>query len=65
MDPAGKVAVVSGGASGLGAATAAAMAEAGATVVVLDRAEPSSVKGVSGRLAMSPMPRALPAPLRP
>lgn len=46
MDPAGKVAVVSGGASGLGAATAAAMAEAGATVVVLDRAEPSSVKGV-------------------
>jgi NAD(P)-dependent dehydrogenase (short-subunit alcohol dehydrogenase family) len=39
MDPAGKVAVVSGGASGLGAATAAALIEAGAIVVVLDRVE--------------------------
>jgi NAD(P)-dependent dehydrogenase (short-subunit alcohol dehydrogenase family) len=40
MDPAGKVAVVSGGASGLGAATAVALLDAGATVVALDLAEP-------------------------
>ena len=36
MDPNGKVAVISGGASGLGAATAAALAAAGAQVAVLD-----------------------------
>jgi len=41
MDPHGKVAIVSGGASGLGAATAAALADAGATVAVLDLAIPS------------------------
>jgi NAD(P)-dependent dehydrogenase (short-subunit alcohol dehydrogenase family) len=41
MDPHGKVAVVSGGASGLGAATAAALADAGAQVAVLDPAIPS------------------------
>jgi len=37
MDIAGKTAWISGGASGLGAATARAMAEAGARVVILDR----------------------------
>ena len=41
MDPAGKTAVVTGGASGLGAAVAAALAEAGAQVAVLDRAAPA------------------------
>jgi len=45
MDPAGKVAVVSGGASGLGEATAVALLEAGVTVVVLDRAEPVARAG--------------------
>jgi len=38
MNPHGKVAIVSGGASGLGAATAAALADAGAAVAVLDLA---------------------------
>lgn len=42
MNPAGKVAVVSGGASGLGAATAAALADAGAKVMALDLAEPEA-----------------------
>lgn len=42
MNPADKVAVVSGGASGLGAATVAALADAGATVVALDLAEPDA-----------------------
>jgi NAD(P)-dependent dehydrogenase (short-subunit alcohol dehydrogenase family) len=41
MDPHGKVAIVSGGASGLGAATAAALADAGAAVAVLDLGIPS------------------------
>ncbi len=41
MDPRGKVAIVTGGASGLGAATAAALAAAGAEVVVLDPAPPT------------------------
>ena len=36
MDPNGSVAIVTGGASGLGAATASLLAGAGATVVVLD-----------------------------
>jgi NAD(P)-dependent dehydrogenase (short-subunit alcohol dehydrogenase family) len=36
LDPRGAVAVVTGGASGLGAATAHALAERGATVVILD-----------------------------
>ena len=36
MDPRGAVAIVTGGASGLGAATAARLAEHGATVVILD-----------------------------
>jgi NAD(P)-dependent dehydrogenase (short-subunit alcohol dehydrogenase family) len=36
MNPANTVAVVTGGASGLGAATAARLAEAGATVVIVD-----------------------------
>ena len=36
MDPKGAVAIVTGGASGLGAATAARLAECGATVVILD-----------------------------
>lgn len=40
MDPSGKVAVVTGGASGLGEATTAALIASGATVVVLDQAEP-------------------------
>src|SRR6478735_9425836 len=38
MDPAGKVAVVTGGNSGLGEAAALRLAAAGATVVTLDRA---------------------------
>lgn len=42
MDPSGKVAVVTGGASGLGEATAAALIAAGATVVVLDQTEPKA-----------------------
>lgn len=37
MDPAGKVAVITGGNSGLGEATARALLAAGATVVTLDR----------------------------
>ena len=37
MDPAGKVAVVTGGNSGLGEAAALRLAAAGATVVTLDR----------------------------
>ena len=37
FDLTGKVAVVTGGGSGLGAASAAALARHGATVVVLDR----------------------------
>jgi len=41
MDPTGKVALISGGASGLGAATAAALAAAGARAVVLDLAAPA------------------------
>ncbi len=36
MDPRGTVAIVTGGASGLGAATARALAERGATVVIVD-----------------------------
>jgi NAD(P)-dependent dehydrogenase (short-subunit alcohol dehydrogenase family) len=40
MIPAGKVAIVAGGASGLGEATAIALDEAGATVVVLDLKPP-------------------------
>jgi NAD(P)-dependent dehydrogenase (short-subunit alcohol dehydrogenase family) len=36
LDPQGAVAIVTGGASGLGAATAARLAERGATVVILD-----------------------------
>jgi NAD(P)-dependent dehydrogenase (short-subunit alcohol dehydrogenase family) len=36
LDPKGAVAIVTGGASGLGAATAARLAERGATVVILD-----------------------------
>lgn len=38
MDPAGKVALVSGGASGLGAATVRALVARGARVAILDRA---------------------------
>jgi len=41
LNPAGKVAIVAGGASGLGEATAVALAEAGATVVVLDLKPPA------------------------
>lgn len=48
MDPSGKVAVVSGGSSGLGAATAAALLEAGAQVAVLDLAAPAEGVGVHG-----------------
>ena len=40
MQPSGKVAVVSGGASGLGYATARLLADAGARAVVLDLADP-------------------------
>jgi NAD(P)-dependent dehydrogenase (short-subunit alcohol dehydrogenase family) len=39
MEVAGKTAIVTGGASGLGAATARFLAEAGAKVAILDRAE--------------------------
>jgi NAD(P)-dependent dehydrogenase (short-subunit alcohol dehydrogenase family) len=45
MDPNGKVAVISGGASGLGAATADTLAEAGATIVVLDLVESAAHPG--------------------
>jgi NAD(P)-dependent dehydrogenase (short-subunit alcohol dehydrogenase family) len=46
LDPAGAVAIVTGGASGLGAATAARLAQAGAKVVVLDlpRTEPQATQ---------------------
>jgi NAD(P)-dependent dehydrogenase (short-subunit alcohol dehydrogenase family) len=43
VDPTGKVALVSGGASGFGAATAAALAGAGARIVVLDLAAPADL----------------------
>ena len=54
MDPKGAVAIVTGGASGLGAATAARLADAGATVVIVDL--PSSrgeetAKGLGGTFA--------------
>jgi NAD(P)-dependent dehydrogenase (short-subunit alcohol dehydrogenase family) len=43
MDPTGKVAVISGGASGLGRATAELLAKLGATTVVLDRVRPAEL----------------------
>ena len=41
MDPLGKIAIVTGGASGLGAAVVAALIAAGTQVAVLDRAAPA------------------------
>lgn len=48
MEPNGKVAVISGGASGLGAATAAALAAAGAQVAVLDLVPPPDCERIQG-----------------
>ncbi|GAA2974204.1 NAD(P)-dependent dehydrogenase (short-subunit alcohol dehydrogenase family) [Microbacterium terrae] len=48
---AGLVAVVTGGASGIGAATAAELARRGATVAVIDRVLPSEVARVHGEVA--------------
>jgi NAD(P)-dependent dehydrogenase (short-subunit alcohol dehydrogenase family) len=48
VNPAGSVALVSGGASGLGEAAAKALQDAGATVVVLDIAIPSEDKQQDG-----------------
>jgi len=45
MDPAGKVAIVTGGASGLGSATALALAAAGASPIALDF-DDSSANGI-------------------
>jgi NAD(P)-dependent dehydrogenase (short-subunit alcohol dehydrogenase family) len=49
MDIAGQAAIVTGGASGLGAATARALAAAGAKVAVLDTNEPAAA-GVAGEI---------------
>lgn len=48
---AGLVAVVTGGASGIGAATAAELVRRGATVAVIDRALPADDDGVHGEIA--------------
>ena len=50
MQPSGKVAVVSGGASGLGYATARLLADAGAQAVVLDLADPPNADRVDATL---------------
>jgi 3-oxoacyl-[acyl-carrier protein] reductase len=47
---AGRVAIVTGGAQGIGRATALAMAEAGATVVIVDRDGPGA-ESVAGEIA--------------
>jgi NAD(P)-dependent dehydrogenase (short-subunit alcohol dehydrogenase family) len=49
MDPMGAVAIVTGGASGLGAATATRLAAAGAVVMVVDRDEAKG-KAVAGEI---------------
>jgi NAD(P)-dependent dehydrogenase (short-subunit alcohol dehydrogenase family) len=48
LDPKGTVAIVTGGASGLGAATAARLAQAGATVVVVDLPSAAAAAAASG-----------------
>lgn len=53
MDFAGKVAIVTGAASGMGAATARKLASLGATVIVVDQNE-KLAKGVTGDLGMPP-----------
>lgn len=54
MDVAGKIAIVSGGASGLGRATAAALAAEGARVAIVDLNE-AAVKAVADELALVPV----------
>ena len=49
---AGKVVLVTGGASGFGAATARQLAASGAEVAVLDRADPKAVAGETGGLGI-------------
>jgi NAD(P)-dependent dehydrogenase (short-subunit alcohol dehydrogenase family) len=48
VDPQGAVAIVTGGASGLGAATAARLAERGATVVILDLPSSAGAQTAAG-----------------
>jgi NAD(P)-dependent dehydrogenase (short-subunit alcohol dehydrogenase family) len=48
FDLTGKVCVVTGGAAGLGAASARALADHGATVVVLDLSEEAAVASTEG-----------------
>ena len=65
MDPKGHAAIVTGGASGLGAETATALAQAGAKVALLD----VNVDGARGswraRSAASPSAATSPAPTTP